>query len=766
MKRGKVMKKKSRFLTGLLSAALALSLFALPAAATDGASTASAAKPVWTQTQGSITIHKYEWNGNTKGPNATGEDNMKLPTESEGENVKKPTPLKDATFTIYKVKGEEWLKEYYSYSTANPQNTKFDFTAWDKYAKKSGNAYALKSAQELADVGINEAPEQKDQKVTSADGLAKFEKLELGLYLVIETKAPDSVTTACVPFFVSIPMTKGDGSQTNALQDWLYDVHVYPKNSTSYGDALLQKVGKTSGDNTEITAMQGYEFKLYKKQTDGSWIQITKLPKNGVDNEGDLIGKSEEGVLTTDEAGQVKVSGLSNGVYAFVETGVNAKDGYILDSGTAYVFKINNNAMEMATQNDVTADTYPGGTTSFDFDSFNDKGTAQVKVTNYKPDFKKEITKRNNTTATTNDADYAIGDKVPYTLTVNVPENVDKLYTFKVSDEVKSSELVWDENSLVVKGIKKGESTESELIAGKDYSLTKNGSAKGPTNGFTIDFIVNKDDRANTVDGYKGGTITISYKAELQPGADMNTAGNINKADLKYSNKTNITAEKDDRPYDIHDEAVVYTFKIGIKKQGDDGTLLTGVKFTLYKKYDTSDKTYKAEDGVTAVGVVFKDVQKPFLSKDEAYKLGLNAAKDSTDKWFAVEELTTRDGAATAKGLPNGTYKLVETETNKGYNLLSGPVDANLSINYVTTKDSTTSFDEGGKIIKHGEKKETTFDGSKDYVYNDITIINRKGFDLPTTGGFGTLLFSCIGALLVVGGVGVLMSTKKKKGNT
>ena len=44
-----------------------------------------------------------------------------------------------------------------------------------------------------------------------------------------------------------------------------------------------------------------------------------------------------------------------------------------------------------------------------------------------------------------------------------------------------------------------------------------------------------------------------------------------------------------------------------------------------------------------------------------------------------------------------------------------------------------------------------------------ITVVNRKGFDLPTTGGFGTLLFSGIGALLVVGGVGVLMSTKKKK---
>lgn len=756
------MKKKSRFLTGLLSAVMALSLCALPASAADNADTASAANPVWTQKTGSITIHKYEWNGTKQGPNATGEDNMTLPQDGEGEDAKKPTPLKDATFTIYKVKDEDWLKEYYSYNTANPATTKFDFTKWDKYAEKKGNAYALKSDTELTAASVDK-PVYVDEQITNENGLANFNSLKLGLYLVIETKAPDSVTTACVPFFVSIPMTKGNGSQTNALQDWLYDVHVYPKNSTSYGDALLQKVGKTSGDETENTTMQGYQFKLYKKQANGSWVQITKLPKNGVDNEGAPISKDENGILTTDEHGQVKVSGLSNGVYAFVETGVNEKDGYILDSGIAYVFKINNNAMEMATQKDVTADTYPGGTTSFDFDSFNDKSTAQVKVTNYKPDFKKEIIKRDDNASKDNDADYGIGDKVPYTLTVNVPENVDKLYTFEVSDEMNSNELVWDANSLVVEATDKDGNKKAFTVENKDYVVTPN-NAEGKS-GFTIDFKVNKN-TANTVDGYKGGTITISYKAELKPGADMNTTGNTNKADLKYSNKTNITAEKDDKPYDIHDEAVVYTFKIGILKKNDDGEMMTGVEFTLYKKYDAeNDETYAAESGGESIGVVFKDVHKPFLSNDEAYKLGLNATKDSTDKWFAVEELRTNDGAATAKGLPNGIYKLVETKTNKGYNLLSGPVDATLSINYVTTKNSTTSFDKDGKIIKHSEKKKTTFNGSENYVYNDITIINRKGFDLPTTGGFGTLLFSGIGALLVVGGIGVLMSIKKKKGN-
>lgn len=93
---------------------------------------------------------------------------------------------------------------------------------------------------------------------------------------------------------------------------------------------------------------------------------------------------------------------------------------------------------------------------------------------------------------------------------------------------------------------------------------------------------------------------------------------------------------------------------------------------------------------------------------------------------------------------------------------MSGPVDANLTIDYKTTWNSTTSFDNNGQIIKHGEAKTTTFNDGK-YEYKEITIINRKGFNLPVTGGFGTLLFSAIGALLVVGGVGVLMSTKKRR---
>ena len=84
------MKKKSRFLTGLLSAVMALSLCAMPAAADDVNPKATTANPVWTQDTGSITIHKYEWNGTKNGAPATGEENdTQLPV---GEDGKKPTP--------------------------------------------------------------------------------------------------------------------------------------------------------------------------------------------------------------------------------------------------------------------------------------------------------------------------------------------------------------------------------------------------------------------------------------------------------------------------------------------------------------------------------------------------------------------------------------------------------------------------------------------------------------------------------------------------
>ena len=735
------MKKAKRFLTGLLSAALALSLCAMPAmAASDGETTTPPpANPVWTETEGSITIHKYEWNGKN-GEAGTGEAGDSLPSNDKGET---PTPLAGATFTVYQVKNETELKEYYD--NYDGKNNVAWPTSWTEYAEKdtATGGYKLKSGVSLHEVG---------SKTTGADGVVQFGKvpgedgktevLPLGLYLVLETETPDSVKTACEPFFVSVPMTKVSTDTNGALTDWLYDVHVFPKNSTAYGQAVLQKVGKQSGTNPEVTTMQGYKFKLYKKNDDGTWTWIEKKPANGVDNAGEwLDADNKTGVLTTGDDGKISVSGLTKGVYAFVETEVNANDGYILDSGIAYVFKISDSGeMVAATESDIEGAQKPETSVkSFDTTAFSG---AQVKVKNYKPDFKKEITGKK-------DADYGIGDDVPYTLTVNVPENVAKLKTFTVSDEMNSDQLVVN-SDIDVKG-KVGEAEETTFKEGTEYTLTIT-NAEGKS-GFTIAFATDK------IAAYAGGTITITYTAKLQDGASVGAVGNVNSADLKYSKKTNITTTEADPPYDIHDEAVVYTFKTGILKQNEDGEPLKDVEFTLYKKYDAEKDTMNKNGTVKFMGA-----DKTLLTPEEAAAKKLNDTVSDEPKWFAVMDLKTEaDGKAVAKGLPTGEYKLVETKTREGYNLLTGPVDANLTLDYTTAWSDTKTFDSNtGELIKHDYNSTVVKNGDTPYSYAEIVIINRKGFNLPTTGGFGTLLFSGIGVLLVVAGVGVLLSLKKK----
>ena len=88
---------------------------------------------------------------------------------------------------------------------------------------------------------------------TDASGHTSASDMELGLYLVVETRVPENVTSTCNPIFVSLPMTTIDGAA------WNYDVTVYPKNQT--GNPTLDKTvreaknstGKNTGSLTDIT---------------------------------------------------------------------------------------------------------------------------------------------------------------------------------------------------------------------------------------------------------------------------------------------------------------------------------------------------------------------------------------------------------------------------------------------------------------------------------------------------------------------------------
>jgi len=111
----------------------------------------------------------------------------------------------------------------------------------------TANATTVKNALEIAIRNGGKAMPETD-----ANGHSKISGLEQGLYLVVETRVPENVTSTCNPFFVSLPMTTIDG------KGWNYDVTVYPKNQTGSPDIEKtvredkNSTGKNTGSLTDI----------------------------------------------------------------------------------------------------------------------------------------------------------------------------------------------------------------------------------------------------------------------------------------------------------------------------------------------------------------------------------------------------------------------------------------------------------------------------------------------------------------------------------
>lgn len=691
--------KLKRFLTGVLSAVMALSVCALPAAAADGNATTKDNTPVWKTGTGSITIHKYDFTGS--GNTANGNPGQKVP---EGA-----TALGGVTFHVYKVQDDEWLKAYYSGegTVEDKDLSKLDPKDYYESIDYENDTVTFKT-------GVT--PVDKNSQVTAADtGLATFNDLEYGLYLVVETKAPKKVTHRTEPFLVSVPMTRTvdytkDFKVSEANADWLYDVHVYPKNSTAMGTVTIQKEFYVG--NEKQTALAGVSFGLQKKQDNGTWIDVTH------DDETD-----KDYTLTTDSNGRLVIEHLPVGVYQVFEkayTGDSKKGGYILD-GTKYEFEVTPNS-EIK---------YDGKTDT----------SLTLTLANHKPDLKKEVPVAGTPSAWGNVAQYGKDDVIPYKITVTIPKNIDKLGVFTVSDSPK--------------GLKDNKSSISiaNLTANTHYEVKDNADN---ANGFVIEF------KPDQMGDFAGKKVEITYNATLAEGNELTIGGNgnANKAKLVYTNEIDengipVTGKENH----IEDSATVYTYSIQIHKTNEDGDGLNGVKFDLYKKVST-----------TGAGTA--------VDAETYKKVGLEAPGDGM-KWVFVQTLTSgEDGkidtanydngrnANYIAGLANGEYWLVETKTVNGYNLLNGPVKLELNIKASETWSATT-VDEDGNVTKHGEVTSTTYNGgesSNSYVLKNI--VNRKGFQLPVTGGFGTLLFSGIGVLLVLAGVAVLFSMKKKNDRT
>lgn len=740
--------KLKRFLTGVLSAVMALSVCALPAAAAGGEDTtptAPSTSTIDTGKKGSITIHKYLVEGDVTGSSNYGEKLTKEPAYEAA---------KDVGFSIYQVMTAKELVAYYN-GKDNTEPKASDYTidaTKEKVTAKDGKEYKR----------------FRDEQKTDATGVTTFNQLEVGLYLVVETTKPAAVTEEVEPFLVSVPMTKVGESGKDDPTQWLYDIHVYPKNSTQTGTICLKKQGRVGG--TEIsnpTDLNGVQFRLERLKEgktvgeNDAWEIVTS--KN-----------NSNGIYTTDtvdsQNGIIKVEGLYPGTYRFTEVGYSADAAgvdkkYILDTAASYTFKIE------ATDNGQNVTKLDTSNSDYEI-----KGTT-ITVTNYAPDVDKQVVNRTDGNTYQEAADYAVGDKIPYRIAVTIPTNIAKLKTFYLTDTPEN--LNDDKESIkFYKNDACNQQIVEKLVKETD-GITSTSATNGT--GFKIDF-----DPAKLKD-YADTTIYITYEATLNKGADTTTAGNHNKVDLTYSNKIKSDSVSEEETTDhnhIEDTAVVYTFQIDITKVGKDvtgETNLQGVEFKLYEQIahqETPANDVLSDDDAKALG--FAD------TTNFSYK---EVASDTTD---GNGELTFTGLSNSKAAKPDASrYWLVETQTKEGYNLLGAPVEAKLDIVYKTTWAEKNEFKDG-VLVKHSHDANTeTFkklnDGSQTnngtqegterpaeqlrggnvtYGIWFTKIINKKGFQLPVTGGFGTLLFSGIGVLLVLAGVAVLFSMKKKNDRT
>lgn len=143
---------------------------------------------------------------------------------------------------------------------------------------------------------------------------------------------------------------------------------------------------------------------------------------------------------------------------------------------------------------------------------------------------------------------------------------------------------------------------------------------------------------------------------------------------------------------------------------------LTNIKIT---KVDATDKSKRLN------GVKFKleRLLSDSTSGGDSFKV---------DNSFVAKTATTAQGIAEFKDLEDGTYRLTEIETVKGYNLLKDPITIKINRN----KADGTTVD--------GQPYDFTTD--KNTI--ELQISNRMKFLLPKTGGYGAMLFILCGMAL------------------
>lgn len=387
-------------------------------------------------------------------------------------------------------------------------------------------------------------------------------------------------------------------------------------------------------------------------------------------------------------------------------------------------------------------------------------------------------------------ADYNIGDDVPFKLYGTLPSTYADYehYYYKFTDNLGSEFTLADNASFKI-SVNGNEVVTLQLNGKKAYDYSKD-----------TDIFIDASDNSNisiTIEDIKqiapnaSDVITVEYVAKLNNTATIGLDGQVNGVKLDYSNNPNIEynpktgdEEENDKtkpeyPKDTKDDketeetgetpwdgVIVFTYGIDIDKVKEDNTTkLANAKFAIYKEKQSTDAT---TDGGTTTEKVYLGIK-----EGEVVELKTAPSKDIISAENGVW-VSDADNNIEIRGLDAGTYYIEELDAPSGYNALKEDIKFNISPtimserqNWIYSPDKSTAKDALTNLsIGYASVSDTEFvdaGATAKTGYGTIKIVNKKGSELPSTGGIGTKIFY-LGGGCMVAVAGIFLITKKRMG--
>ena len=290
---------------------------------------------------------------------------------------------------------------------------------------------------------------------------------------------------------------------------------------------------------------------------------------------------------------------------------------------------------------------------------------------------------------------------------------------------------------------------ESYEAAKKDYTVATSGAAA--TQG------------ANAVETWEcnekgqGTYFDVSY-SDADDGATR-MALQFNEAGLKRINTPVDNSQQEGR-YSDWTCVVYYTAKINstedmiLGDKGNPNTVTLTWKRTSQDYMDTLTKKFSAggtnfdavrfiAQNVTNVTGNYYVVAEANPAKGVYYATGTTTNVDEATRMTPDES-----GHLYLYGLEEDTYQITETQTDPDYNLLEDVITVDIDTKY-TPGVQVGSLTATATVDGHSAAMEAMGDSGNALV--PLTVLNTRGFDLPKTGGKGTLVTTVVGIVLAGG---------------